>query len=116
MRAMKVGNPATLDSLELVNLPEPGQPGPGEILVKLYASSLNYKDYLVAEGLLPVEPGRIPLCDGDGEVVAVGAGVDEFVIGDRVVAVFHPRRISGDMPSNAISENGRGTCRERVSK
>src|SRR3546814_20030616 len=55
MRAMKVGNPATLDSLELVNLPEPGQPGPGEILVKLYASSLNYKDYMVAEGLLPVE-------------------------------------------------------------
>src|SRR3546814_9782014 len=83
MRAMKVGNPATLDSLELVNLPEPGQPGPGEILVKLYASSLNYKDYLVAEGLLPVEPGRIPLCDGAGEVVAVGDGVDDFVIGDR---------------------------------
>lgn len=102
MRAMKIGNPATLDSLELVNLPEPGQPGPGEILVKLYASSLNYKDYLVAEGLLPVEPGRIPLCDGAGEVVAVGDGVDDFVIGDRVVAVFHTRWISGDMPSDAM--------------
>src|SRR3546814_16814358 len=80
MRAMKVGNPATLDSLELVNLPEPGQPGPGEILVKLYASALNNKDYLVAEGLLPAEPGRIPRCDGAGDVVAVGGGVEDSVI------------------------------------
>src|SRR3546814_17047426 len=52
--------------------------------------------------LLPVEPGRIPLCDGAGEVVAVGDGVDDFVIGDRVVAVFHTRWISGDMPSDAM--------------
>src|SRR3546814_18176817 len=98
MRAMKVGNPATLDSLELVNLPEPGQPGPGEILVKLYASSLNYKDYLVAEGLLQVEPGRLPLCEGAGEVVALGDGVDDLVMGDRVWAVIPTLWISGASP------------------
>tara|TARA_R110000782_G_C14819243_1_gene413907 strand:+ start:6831 stop:7826 length:996 start_codon:yes stop_codon:yes gene_type:complete len=99
---MTVGNPATLDTLQSINLPHPGQPGPGEVLVKLHASSLNYKDYLVATGALPVADGRIILSDGAGEVVAVGEGVSDFVAGDRVVAVFHTRWISGDMPSDAM--------------
>ncbi len=102
MRAMTVGNPATLDTLKSVDLPHPGQPGPGEILVKLHASSLNYKDYLVATGALPVADGRVMLCDGAGEVISVGDGVTDLAVGDNVVAVFHTRWISGEMPSDAM--------------
>ncbi|KKC24173.1 zinc-dependent alcohol dehydrogenase family protein [Sphingomonas sp. SRS2] len=102
MRAMTVGNPATLENLKLVDIPDAGSPGPGEILVKLHASSLNYKDFLVATGLLPVDAGRIPLCDGAGEVLAVGEGVVDLAVGDRVVAVFHTRWPAGEMPSDAM--------------
>jgi len=89
VRAMKIGNPTTLDSLTAVDLPDIGMPGPGEIAVRLYASSLNYHDYLVVNGDIPVGSGRIPMSDGAGEVSAVGAGVTEFAVGDPVVSTFH---------------------------
>jgi NADPH:quinone reductase-like Zn-dependent oxidoreductase len=101
MRAMRIYNPATLNSIQLANLPDAETPGPGEILVKLHASALNYRDYLIATGVLPVASGRIPLCDGAGEVVAVGEGVFSFVPGDRVVAMFHTRWASGEITADA---------------
>lgn len=65
-------------------------PGPGEITVRLRASSLNYHDFAVVSGMWgPSEP-RIPMADGAGEVVAVGEGVREFAVGDRVVSTFFP--------------------------
>lgn len=102
MRAMIVGSPATLDTLTLAEIPDARPPGPGEVLVKLQASSLNFKDYLVATGQLPVDPGRIALCDGAGEVVAVGEGVADLAAGDPVVAVFHTRWPAGEMPVDAM--------------
>jgi NADPH:quinone reductase-like Zn-dependent oxidoreductase len=95
IRAIKVGNPATLDGLKPVDLPDIGSPGQGEIAVRLHASSLNYHDYLVVNGSIPVDEGRIPMSDGAGEVSAVGDGVTAFAVGDPVVSTFHTRWPTG---------------------
>lgn len=74
---------------------EAAAPGPGEITVRLHANSLNYHDFAVVSGMWgPSEP-RIPMADGAGEVIAVGAGVDEFVVGDAVVSTFFPDWLDG---------------------
>lgn len=88
VNAIRTGAPATLDSLYLDTLPDPGQPGPGEIRVRLRASSLNFHDYAVVTGLLPCAAGRIPMSDGAGDVIAVGDGVTAFKAGDAVVSTF----------------------------
>lgn len=90
MRAMIIRQPASLDRIEAVERPDPGEPGVGQIRVRLRASSLNYHDYAVAIGMAPAADGRILLCDGAGEVVALGAGVTEFAVGDAVVSTFFP--------------------------
>src|SRR3546814_12657087 len=71
-------------------------PGPGQIVVRMRATSLNYRDLLAAAGQLPgVRPGLVPLSDGAGEIVAVGAGVQRVKAGDRAVAAFNQRWIAG---------------------
>ena len=90
MRAVKLRAPGGLDRLDMVNLDEPGTPGPGEIRVRIHANSLNYHDYAVALGLIPAADGRIPMSDGAGVVEAVGEGVTELVHGDAVVSCFFP--------------------------
>lgn len=108
MKQLTVSAPGGLDRLELEDVPAPGAPGPGEIRVRVHASSLNYHDYLVVSGGTPTEDGRIPLADGAGVVEAVGEGVDDFAEGDAVVSCFFPlwqdgppvdgnfRRVPGD--------------------
>ncbi|MGK9050507.1 zinc-dependent alcohol dehydrogenase family protein [Neorhizobium petrolearium] len=81
--------PGGLDALKLVDLPDPGKPGPGEIRVALHGSSLNYHDLGVASGRTPTD-GRILMADGAGVVEEVGEGVTEFKPGDRVVSCFFP--------------------------
>ncbi|SHJ29032.1 NADPH:quinone reductase [Roseomonas rosea] len=90
MRVMVVQAPGGLDRLEMVERPDPGQPGKGEIRVALHASSLNYHDYGVATGRARAADGRIPMADGAGVVEAVGEGVTEFAPGDHVVSCFFP--------------------------
>ncbi len=66
-------------------------PGPGQVLVRMRAASLNYRDLAIALGVYftgPVERDTIPLSDGAGEVVAVGDAVRAFEPGDRVAATF----------------------------
>lgn len=72
------------------------EPQAGEITVRLHASSLNYHDLLVVSGATPPKECRIPLSDGAGEVIAVGEGVTEFVVGDRVVSTFFPDWLDGE--------------------
>src|SRR3954453_1483583 len=100
MRAMILRQPAGIDRLEAANLPEIRPPGPGEVAVRLRASSLNYHDYAVVIGMLKTDDGRIPMSDGAGEVIAVGEGVTEFRLGDAVVSTFFPRWLDGE-PSEA---------------
>lgn len=66
MKTIAVRNPATLESLELQNRPDPSDPGPGEIRVRLHASSLNFHDLSVVTGIIPTEDNRIPMSDGAG--------------------------------------------------
>jgi NADPH:quinone reductase-like Zn-dependent oxidoreductase len=94
MKVIEVRNPATLESLTVVEHKQP-QPGRGEICVRVRACSLNYHDYAVAVGMIPVEEGRVPLSDGAGEVAAVGAGVTLFAVGDRVMSTFFPHWSGG---------------------
>src|SRR5215203_5379746 len=88
MKAVRINASAGLDGIDLVDLPDPGAPGPGEIRVRVHASSLNYHDYGVARSGDPKFQGRIPLSDGAGVVEAVGESVTEFTVGDSVVSCF----------------------------
>jgi NADPH:quinone reductase-like Zn-dependent oxidoreductase len=89
MRAMRIRHPASLETIQL-STAAAAAPGPGEIKVRVRAASLNFRDVLVASGVLPSSDGLIPLSDGAGEVVETGAGVIEFKSGDAVVSTFHP--------------------------
>ncbi len=95
MQAIRLSLPAQLDNLRCVELPDPGAPGPGQIRVRLHASSLNYHDYAVVTGQMPTADGRIPMSDGAGVVEALGEGVADFQVGDAVVSCFFPGWDSG---------------------
>jgi NADPH:quinone reductase-like Zn-dependent oxidoreductase len=90
MKAITLSTPGGLERLKLVDVREPGDPAAGEIRVRLHASSLNFHDYAVVRGFRPVTDGRIPMSDGAGVVEAIGTGVTEFAVGDRVVSGFFP--------------------------
>lgn len=64
--------------------------GPGEVLVRMRASSLNYHDFVVVMGGIPTDDGRIQMSDGAGDVVAIGEGVSRFQVGDKVLSTFFP--------------------------
>lgn len=102
MRAIQLSSPSSLDGLTVVDVPEPPAPGPGEVLVRVRASSLNYKDYGIATGMAPAIEGRVPMSDGAGDVLAVGVGVSEFRVGDRVVSTFYPDWLDGKAPREAF--------------
>jgi NADPH:quinone reductase-like Zn-dependent oxidoreductase len=86
-----------IDSLAIVERPSP-EPGPGQVRVRIRAGSLNYRDLLIARGAYgrgaPKLP-LVPLSDGAGEVVAVGAGVSRLKPGDRVAGNFFQKWIDG---------------------
>jgi NADPH:quinone reductase-like Zn-dependent oxidoreductase len=96
LKAIQLKNPGGLDNLQLVDV-EPRAPGPGELQVRIHASSLNFHDYVVAIGLLPVDDNRVPMSDGAGVVEAVGEGVTDYAVGDRVMSLFFPLWLGGDL-------------------
>jgi NADPH:quinone reductase-like Zn-dependent oxidoreductase len=104
MKAIVVRAPAGLENLEVRNLPDPGQPGPGQIRVALHASSLNFHDLMVANGSIPTEDGRVLMSDGAGIVEAIGEGVTEFKVGDHVVSCFFPQWSDG-LPFDAVASS-----------
>ncbi len=85
-----------IDNIEIVERPTP-QPAAGQVLIKVHAVSLNYRDLLVVLGkynpklALP----RIPCSDGAGEVIAVGDGVTRWKPGQRVAGIFMQHWIEG---------------------
>jgi NADPH:quinone reductase-like Zn-dependent oxidoreductase len=109
MKVIRLRQPKNTHSLEVTTTPEPRGPGRGEILVRLRASSLNYHDYLVVTGFVPTADGLIPMTDGAGDVVAVGEGVSEFKVGDKVVSTFFPDWFDGaPMDTGFVSVPGDG--------
>lgn len=91
------------DSLKLNQLAKP-EPAPGQVLVRVRATSLNYRDLMVASGRYG--PGvplpLIPLSDGAGEIAAVGTGVTKWKTGDRVAGTFFQNWQTGPVRKEAF--------------
>src|SRR5687768_16511720 len=93
-----------MDGLVTVERPEP-VPGPGQVLVRMKAASINYRDVAIItagyfKGLrLPI----VPLSDGAGVVETVGEGVTKWRAGDRVVLQMRPYWISGQPSRKQMS-------------
>ncbi|MHA7207909.1 zinc-dependent alcohol dehydrogenase family protein [Arthrobacter sp. MDT1-65] len=80
-----------LENLNLHEIPTP-DPGEGELLIKVFAASLNYRDKALVDGIYAPEKmpkGLIPVADFAGVVAAVGAGVTKHSVGDRVTSHFY---------------------------
>ena len=95
----------SLDGLRLVARPEP-QPQAGQILVRMRAASLNYRDQAIVTGNYfggVLKRNTVPLSDGAGEVVAVGANVTRFKIGDRVSGTFFRGWTAGPPPGPLLA-------------
>ncbi|RST85025.1 NAD(P)-dependent alcohol dehydrogenase [Aquibium carbonis] len=99
--------PMGIDNLRVVEIDEP-EPGPGEVLVAIRAASLNYRDILAVKGgygRMQKQDRLIPLSDAAGEVVAVGAKVRAWKVGDRVLNCFFPRWQAGPLRIECVSED-----------
>ena len=97
MKVFQLQDDWSIDNLTLTERPQP-EPGPGQVLLKMKAASLNYRDLVVPQrgygkltGTLPL----IPLSDGVGEVIAIGKGVERVAGGDRVCPLMIQSWISG---------------------
>src|SRR5690554_1382991 len=101
VKAVYVPPKGGLDRITIETCPVPS-PGPGEITVRIRASSLNYHDYGVVTGMMGPQEKRIPMSDGAGEVIAVGQGVTEFQVGDRVVSTFFPDWQNGEFQQDGF--------------
>ena len=98
MRVFQIEDEWGMDHLKMSTRPEP-TPGPGQVLVQMKASSLNYRDLVVPErgygnhtGTLPL----IPVSDGAGVISAIGPGVERVAVGDRVCPTFFQRWTNGE--------------------
>jgi len=94
-----------LDNLRLGETETPS-PGPGEVLVRLTAASLNYRDLMVVNGQYGIEQPLplVPLSDGAGIVESVGKAVTAFQPGDRVTACFHQAWPAGAASRDRLSQ------------
>lgn len=83
---------------------EPGLPGEGQVLIGMAAASLNYRDLLTLHDTTANREGVIPLSDGAGTVLAVGAGVRHWQVGDRVSPGFFPAWRDGRFTPAALAQ------------
>jgi NADPH:quinone reductase-like Zn-dependent oxidoreductase len=107
MKCYVIPTPKGIDSLSLVERPDP-TPGPRQVLVRVRATSLNYRDLITVEGSAAraaPKPDLIPLSDGAGDVAAVGPGVSRIKVGDRVAGCFMQKWVGG-----AIDEAAQGSA------
>lgn len=96
MRSWEIGSCDGIGGLRRRDRGDP-QPGPGEVVAKVTAAGLNYRDLMVLDGRyganLPAV--RVPLSDGVGIVSALGEGVSQTVLGQRVIAPHFTRWVDG---------------------
>src|SRR5690606_31736590 len=89
MQAYRIESDTGLEGLKRIELADP-KPAAGEVLVRVRATSLNYRDHMIVRGQYArgMKLPLIPLSDGAGEVVEVGEGVTQWKKGDRVAGCF----------------------------
>ena len=91
MQAYRLTPGGGVDGITAVELPDP-EPGPGEVLVRVRATSLNYRDLMLVGS---TSEAIIPLSDGAGEVAAIGEGVTRCSVGERVTGCFFLNWLDG---------------------
>ncbi len=110
--------PTSFEDLRLVDRPDP-KPGPSDVLVRIRAAALNYRDHAIITGKYRygMDHDTIPCSDAAGEVVAIGANVTRFKPGDRVIPSFFQVWIDGAPPKSrrALGSPLDGTLAEFVS-
>ena len=105
MEAYRIDRSGSVDGIVLRSSEDP-RPGPKEILMRVRASSLNYRDLMVLKGggRGPTKLGVVPLSDGAGEVAAIGERVTRVKIGDRIAGTFHPRWFGGPIRPEYLTD------------
>jgi NADPH:quinone reductase-like Zn-dependent oxidoreductase len=105
MKALVLSGPGGIRHLRVQELPEPDPPRPGEVMVRIEAMALNRLDLFVAEGLPGIRYSypHIVGSDGAGTVHQVGAGVEGFRPGDRVM--INPTLSCGNCPACSAGEH-----------
>ena len=105
MKVIQIQDDWSMDNLTLTERPDP-VPGPGQVLLRMKAASLNYRDLLVPKrgygqltGTLPL----IPISDGVGEVIELGDGVSRVTVGDRVCPLMIQSWISGPATAERVA-------------
>ena len=98
MRAMALVDGFGFDRLRWVERPVP-RPGQGEVLVRMLAVALNRRDVDIVAGRRALALPLVPASDASGEVVALGANVTGFAVGDRVMPCFVPGWHDGTIPA-----------------
>jgi NADPH:quinone reductase-like Zn-dependent oxidoreductase len=107
MKVFEIGTQQGLESLRESTRPEP-RPGPGQAVLRVRAVCLNHRDLLVLSGSYGPRRAaeRVPVSDGVGEIIALGEGVNDFKLGDRVTCghfatwldgAFNPRFFGTDL-------------------
>jgi NADPH:quinone reductase-like Zn-dependent oxidoreductase len=104
MRALQLTDGVGLKHLKVVEAPDP-KPGPSEVLVRMRAVSLNYRDLLMVSGVYGRETPLplTPFSDGCGVVEAVGSEVTRFKVGNRVATMFFQKWIAGKPTPEALA-------------
>lgn len=107
MRVFQIENDWGMHNLKIAQRPRPTA-GPGQVLVQMKASSLNYRDLVVPErgygsytGTLPL----IPISDGVGTVCEVGPGVSRVAVGDRVCPTYFQSWTSGEPDLERLTQS-----------
>lgn len=103
MKAIVISGSFGLGSLTSVELADPA-PGPGQVVLRMRAASLNYRDLMMVRGQYnPKQPlPLVPLSDGVGEVIEVGPNVTTLKKGDRVCPIFAQGWLSGEVTAQAL--------------
>jgi NADPH:quinone reductase-like Zn-dependent oxidoreductase len=117
MKAIVINDQFGLDNLQLVDRDIPVA-GPGQVLIKMKAASLNFRDLLMVQGLYnPRQPlPLVPCSDGVGEVVELGEGVSTVKVGQRVATLFCQGWIDGGVRAELTSQTVGGPLEGALSE
>jgi len=104
MKTYRLEKTGSLDYLSLNQEPDP-TPGSSDVVIRVHANALNYRDLMVMRGAyrVPPRPRVIPLSDGAGEIVAVGSSVKRLKVGDRVAGAFFQGWMGGHIAAEHLS-------------